>query len=404
MDINKILTHALKREASDIHLKHGVKPVIRRHGKLEVLDSSYERANGKDIAKMALSLMTPSQKDYFKENNEIDMGYNISGLGRFRLNVFKQMGLARAVFRNIPLTVPDFQALHLPRVVEQIANFERGLVLITGVTGSGKTTTSASIVDYINKHKKKHIITIEDPIEFALPDRRSLVSQRELRSDTPSFASALRSALRQDPDVIFVGEMRDQETVNTALLAAETGHLVISTLHTANTQESMSRILMHYESHKQIQIRNQLANTLKAIICQRLANRKDGGGFIPSVEVMINNTRIKELIIDPQRTSEIHSAIEDGFVSFGMQSFDQSLMQLITNGIIDYGEAERLSTNAKDFALRYKGIKSGSDRRWKDFEKTAIESKTYWDNVPNLEVESIVIEPKSRSKRRKHKK
>lgn len=404
MDINKILTHALKCEASDIHLKHGVRPVIRRHGKLEVLDSNLERVNGKDIAKMTLSLMTPSQKDYFKENNEIDIGYNISGLGRFRLNVFKQMGLARAVFRNIPLSVPDFQALHLPRIVEKIANIERGLVLITGVTGSGKTTTSASIIDYINKHKKKHIITIEDPIEFALPDRRSLVSQRELRSDTPSFVSALRSALRQDPDVIFVGEMRDQETVNTALLAAETGHLVISTLHTANTQESMNRILMHYESHQQIQVRNQLANTLKAIVCQRLANRKDGQGVIPVVEVMINNARIKELILDPQRTSEIHSAIEDGFVSFGMQSFDQSLMQLITNGIIDYGEAERLSTNAKDFSLRYKGIQSGSDRKWKGFEKTAIESKTYWDSVPKLEVESIVIEPKRRSKRRKHKK
>ncbi len=403
MDINKILTHALQREASDIHLKNGVKPVIRRHGQLEVLDSSYERINGKDIAEMALSLMSTSQKHSFQKNNEIDMGYSVSGLGRFRLNVFKQMGLARAVFRNIPFKVPDFQTLHLPPVVEQIANFERGLILVTGVTGSGKTTTCASIIDYINKNKKKHIITIEDPIEFALSDRRSLISQRELRSDTPSFAAALRSALRQDPDVIFVGEMRDQETVNTALLAAETGHLVISTLHTSNTHESISRILLHYESHKQIQIRNQLSTTLKAIICQRLAQKKDGTGPIPAVEIMINNARIKELIEDSNRTSEIHSAIEDGFISFGMQSFDQSLMQLITNEIIDYGEAQKLSTNPKDFALRYEGIKGGSDRKWKDFEKTAVESKTYWDNIPNLEIESIES-TETKPKKRKRKK
>lgn len=393
MHLNEILTQLVQKGASDLHLKHGIRPIIRLHGELDMLDKNMERLTGDVIKDMAYAIMSPEQKQQFEKYHEVDMGYGVSGLGRFRVNVFKQRGSVRMVIRSIPMQVPSFNHLQLPKVTENIANLERGLVLVTGVTGSGKSTTMASIVDYINNTKRKHVITIEDPIEYIIADRKSIISQRELGSDTISFASAIRSALRQDPDVILIGEIRDRESMDIALLAAETGHLVISTLHTADARETINRILVYYEPHEQLQMRVQIASVLRAVISQRLARRKDGQGVIPAVEVMLNTARIREMILDPQKTSHILDAIEEGHTSFGMQSFDQSLMQLLTEAKITYAEALQLSSNPDDFSLRTKGV-VGSDRKWNQFDKSG-EEKNYWNETPRLELDTLYRGPKS---------
>lgn len=390
MELNDILIQTIQRGASDVHLKHGIRPIIRRHGELEVLSKEAERMTGEKIESMAHSIMSPQQREIFNRTHEMDMGYGVAGLGRFRVNIFKQRGTVRIVIRSIPVEVPSFNQLNLPPKIEQISNYERGLILVTGVTGSGKSTTMAAIVDYINKTRSRHIITIEDPIEYIISDRKSIISQRELGGDTLSFKAALRAALRQDPDVILIGEIRDRETMDIALLAAETGHLVISTLHTADARETINRILVYYEPHEQIQIRVQLATVLRGVISQRLASRKDAQGVVPAVEIMLNTARIRDMILDAQKTSEILSAIEDGHMSYGMQSFDQSLMQLLTEDVIDYAEALQLSSYPEDFALRVKGVVSGDGARWENFDKAKTsENKTYWTELPRLELETL---------------
>jgi twitching motility protein PilT len=391
MHLNEILIQIVQKGASDLHLKHGIKPVIRRHGELEVLDKNIDRLTGEKIKEMAYAIMSPEQRAYFEKNHEVDMGYGVAGLGRFRVNVFQQRGTLRMVVRSIPMEVPSLNQLGLPKIMESIANFERGLLLVTGVTGSGKSTTMASLIDYINQTKRKHIITIEDPIEYIISDRKSIISQRELGSDTLTFSSAIRSAMRQDPDVILLGEIRDRETMDIALLAAETGHLVISTLHTADARETLNRILVYYEPHEQLQMRVQLASVMRAVVSQRLAKRKDNNGVIPAVEVMLNTTRIREMMLSPEKTNRILDAIEEGHVSYGMQSFDQSLMQLLTDGIIDYAEALQLSTNPDDFALRAKGV-VGSDPKWAGFDKEKNKGKqddAFWKELPRLELETL---------------
>ncbi len=391
MELNEILIQTIKRGASDVHLKHGIRPLIRRMGELEVLSPDAERMTGDKLLAMANSIMSPQQREIFERTHELDMGYGVSGLGRFRINIFKQRGTVRIVIRSIAMEVPSFNQLQLPKVVEKISNYERGLVLVTGVTGCGKTTTMASMIDYINQTRRKHIITIEDPIEYIIADKKSMISQRELGSDTLSFKSALRSALRQDPDVILIGEIRDKETMDIALLAAETGHLVISTLHTADARETINRILVYYEPHEQIQVRVQLATVLRAVIAQRLATLSNGNGVIPAVEILLNTTRVRDMILDPQKTVDILSAIEEGHIGYGMQSFDQSLMQLLTNGDIDYAEALQLSSHAEDFALRAKGIISGDGARWDNFDKPkGVDGKDYWKTLPRLELETII--------------
>lgn len=363
MKLDEILTLAVQKEASDVHLKAGLVPVIRKHGKLRPLQTGLPLLTAEELEQMALSIMDDEQRKTFLKNKEMDMGYGVPRVGRFRLNIFKQRGSTRMVIRNIPVTVPTLEQLNLPPVIEKLADNERGLVLVTGVTGSGKSSTLAAIINWINSNKNKHILTIEDPIEFLIADRKSIVSQRELGLDTMSFTTALRAALRQDPDVILIGEMRDRETIDIALVAAETGHLVLSTLHTLDAQESINRILSAYEPHQQMQIRLQLASVLKGIVSQRLARKKDKSGFVPAVEVLINNQRSKEMIEDPHKTKELHNAIEEGREIIGTQSFDQSLMELLKQGLIDYEEALRLSSNPEDFALRYSGI-SSSARNW----------------------------------------
>jgi twitching motility protein PilT len=364
MTLEEILRAALAKGASDVHLKVGVMPVIRRHGILRPLAANAPVLNAETIEQIAFSLMDAKQKEHFDNYREVDLGFGISGLGRFRINVFRQRGTIRMVIRNVPFEVPTIEQLNLPVAVRKVISMERGLVLVTGVTGSGKSSSLAAIIDEINRTTNKHIITIEDPIEYLIRDRKSIISQRELGVDSTTYSRALRAALRQDPDVILIGEMRDRETIETALLAAETGHLVFSTLHTLDATETINRIIAAFEPHQQSQIRLQLASVLKAVISQRLARKADGSGFVPAVEVMINNPRVREMIEDPDRTREIIRAIEEGQVAWGMQSFDQSLMELIGKRMIDEQEALSLSTSPEDLRVRLNGITAMDGKKW----------------------------------------
>jgi twitching motility protein PilT len=292
----------------------------------------------------------------------------VPGLGRFRVNVFQQRGTIGVVLRVIPFKIMSIEQLILPKVLEKIAAEQRGLILVTGTTGSGKSTTLAAMVDHINSNETCHIMTIEDPIEFLIRDKRSIVNQREVGVDTLSFAQALKSALRQDPDVILVGEMRDLETIETALTAAETGHLVLSTLHTLDATETITRIVSAFAPHQQKQVRLQLGSVLKGVVSQRLVPRADGKGRVAAVEVLVCNGRVREMIEDKERTKEITQAISQSFTTYGMQTFDQSLMMLFKQNIITYEEALRQSSNPDDFALRVSGISATSDSSWDSFE------------------------------------
>ncbi|MFQ5418312.1 MAG: type IV pilus twitching motility protein PilT [Myxococcota bacterium] len=372
--MNEILKIALKGGSSDIHLKPGLPPMFRVDGALVPLKNG-DRLAPDDLQTIAFGIMTPIQKARFDETREVDLAYGIAGLGRFRVNVFQQRGSVGIVFRVIPFGVKTIESLHLPKVIENIAMDQRGLVLVTGTTGSGKSTSLAAMIDYINSNRTCHIMTIEDPIEFLIRDRRSIVNQREIGVDTQSFANALRAALRQDPDVILVGEMRDFETIETALTAAETGHLVMSTLHTLDATETINRIISVFPPYQQKQVRLQLAAILKAVISQRLVPRADGKGRVPALEVLISTARVRECIADKERTKEIHDAIAKGFTTYGMQTFDQSLMQHVKSGLVTYDEALRHVSNPDDFALRFRGIASTSDGTWDDFETNDDEEK-----------------------------
>jgi twitching motility protein PilT len=374
MELNEILQVALRGGASDIHLKAGLPPMFRVDGSLVPLKDG-KRLPPEEVARMAFGIMNEFQKDKFKTTNEVDLAYGVPGLGRFRVNVFQQRGTIGAVLRVIPFKVLSIKELLLPPALEKIALEERGLILVTGTTGSGKSTTLASMIDHINANDTNHIMTIEDPIEFLIRDKRSIVNQREVGVDTMSFSQALKSALRQDPDVILVGEMRDQETIETALTAAETGHLVMSTLHTLDATETINRIISAFPPHQQKQVRLQLGAVLKAVVSQRLVPRADGKGRVAAVEVLKVTTRVKELIEDKDRTKEIPDAISQGHVTYGMQTFDQSLMSLVKNNLVTYQEALRQTTNPDDFALRFQGISSTSDSSWDGFDNKAGEEK-----------------------------
>jgi twitching motility protein PilT len=367
MDLNQILLEALSQEASDVHIKVGSPPIFRVNGVLQPWDR-YKPFDHNDVSKIAFSLMNDWQKERFIKNREVDMGYEVYGLGRFRVNVFQQRGKIRIALRIVPYQIKSLDELHLPRVISDIALEQRGLVLVTGTTGSGKSTTLASMIDIINTHRNCHIITIEDPIEFIHEDKKSIIDQREIGSDTSTFSSALRVALRQDPDVILVGEMRDFETIETALTAAETGHLVLSTLHTLNATETITRIISVFPPYHQKQVRLQLAGVLKGVISQRLVPRADGLGRVPAVEVLVSTARVRECIIEKDKTNEINDAIAKGYTTYGMQSFDQSLMFLLNESLITYEEALKHCSNPDDFALRVKGILATSDTTWDDFE------------------------------------
>ena len=374
MELNEILQVALRGGASDIHLKAGLPPMFRVDGSLVPLKDG-KRLPPEEVARMAFGIMNELQKEKFKATNEVDLAYGVPGLGRFRVNVFQQRGTVGAVLRVIPFKILSIKDLLLPPILEQIALDERGLILVTGTTGSGKSTTLAGMIDHINATETNHIMTVEDPIEFLIRDKRSIVNQREVGVDTMSFSQALKSALRQDPDVILVGEMRDLETIETALTAAETGHLVMSTLHTLDATETINRIISAFPPYQQKQVRLQLASVLKAVVSQRLVPRADGKGRVAAVEILKTTARVREMIEDKDRTKEIPDAIAQGHQTYGMQTFDQSLMSLVKNNLITYDEAKRQATNPDDFALRFSGISATSDSKWDDFDHKDGEAK-----------------------------
>lgn len=347
--------------------------MVRVNGRLLPFKDT-PRISAEELNRIAVSIMNNAQRDQFKQSNEIDLAYAVPGLGRFRVNIFQQRGAVGIVLRVIPLKVRSLSELNLPRVLEAIALEERGLVLVTGTTGSGKSTTLAAMVDHINVNKTVHVMTVEDPIEFMIRDKRSVVNQREVGVDTASFSQALKSALRQDPDVILVGEMRDLETIETALTAAETGHLVLSTLHTLDATETISRIVSVFPPHQQRQVRLQLGATLRAVVSQRLVTTKDKKGRVAALEVLRSTQRIRELIEDKERTREIHDAIAEGHVSYQMQTFDQSLMQHFREGSISYDEALKQASNPSNFALRVQGIESASDSKWDGFDRSKLDA------------------------------
>src|SRR5208283_167741 len=368
--IDTLLRTACENKASDLHLKVGNYPYLRVDGELHAL-TQYTRISSEDMLNMAFSMMTNRQKQKFKENAELDMAYGVAGLGRFRVNVFQQRGNVGMVLRVIPTKIRTLEELILPRVIDKICQEARGMVLVTGTTGSGKSTTLAAMIDRINSTSTDHIITIEDPIEFLHRDKKGFVNQREVEVDTTSFGAALRAALRQDPDVILVGEMRDLETIQTALLAAETGHMVFSTLHTMDATETIQRIIAVFPPPEQKQIRMQLASTLKAIISQRLVRKADGIGRAPAVEVLIATEYIKDCIINPDKTRMIHDAISSGVSQYGMQTFDQSLYDLYKQGLITLEEALGNSTNPDEFKLRIAGISNTADAAREEMEKSS---------------------------------
>ncbi len=360
MHINDLLKISVERKASDLHLKVGAHPIIRVDGELTPL-VDLKRLMQEDTIAMAFSIMSSRQKEKFKNNFEIDIAYSVPGLGRFRCNIFQQRGTVGMVCRVIPARILTVRDLLLPPILEKICEETRGLILVTGTTGSGKSTSLAAMIDYINSTRAEHIMTIEDPVEFLHRDKKSIINQRELEVDTRSFASAIRAALRQDPDVILVGEMRDFETVETALVAAETGHLVMSTLHTMDATETVNRIISVFPPHQQKQIRLQLAAVIKAVCSMRLLPRADGLGRVPAVEVMIATNYISDCIENKEKTKYIMDAIKAGTSQYGMQTFDQSLFQLYKTGLITLEEAIRRSTNPNEFKLKIQGIQSTSD-------------------------------------------
>jgi len=369
MHINDLLKIATERKASDLHLKVGSYPVIRVSGHLMAL-SELSRLTQEDTIAMAFSIMSGRQKQKFKDHFEIDLAYSVPGLGRFRVNIFQQRGTVGLVLRVIPSKILTIEELMLPPVLKTIADERRGLILVTGTTGSGKSTSLAAMIDYINTTRTEHIMTIEDPIEFLHRDKKSLVNQREVEVDTKGFATALRSALRQDPDVILVGEMRDYETIETALSAAETGHLVLSTLHTLDATETINRIISVFPPHQQKQIRLQMAAVLKAAVSMRLLPRTDGTGRVPAVEVMRATNFIRDCIENKDKTKMIHDAIAQGTSQYGMQTFDQSIYQLYKRDLITMEEALRRASNPDEFKLKLAGIESTADMANREMEGT----------------------------------
>jgi twitching motility protein PilT len=371
--IDDLLRVATSFGASDLHIKVGSFPFMRIGGELRpVMDSL--RLTQEDTLDMAFHIMSNRQKQRFKEVSEVDIGYGVPGIGRFRANIFQQRGTVGIVVRVIPDQTRNTNELGLPSVIERIAEEQRGLILVTGTTGSGKSTTLAAMIDRINSLRSGHIVTIEDPIEFLHRDKKSFVTQREVDVDTRSFAEALRGALRQDPDVILVGEMRDHETIETALTAAETGHLVLSTLHTLDATETVTRIVSSFPPHQQKSVRIQLAGILKAVISMRLVRAAKGVGRVPAVEVMVSTGFIRDCIMNEEKTSQIREAIAAGTSQYGMQTFDQSLFHLFQSGHISLEEALRGSSNPDEFRLRISGIRSASDQAKEDMERVTTVS------------------------------
>ncbi len=363
-DFKATITELVKRAGSDLHIKVGRPPMLRIRGDLiELKRSPLKPAQLKALAEQ---IMTPRQVKEFAEMKEADFAIGVPGVGRFRTNVFQQRGTLSFVFRAIPYQVKSTDELNLPKILNDIATKPRGLVLVTGITGSGKSTALASMLDYINRSRACNIITIEDPIEFLHKDVRSTISQREVGSDTLSFEGALRHVLRQDPDVIMIGEIRDRTTLDTAMKAADTGHLVFSTLHTTDATQTINRVISFFPPHEHDAVRNLLSTCLNAVISLRLVPTKDGKTRVPACEILINTAAVKDNIRDSEKALAIPSLIKEGGVQYGMQSFDQSLMDWYRKDVISYDDAVFYSSNPSEFALKVSGIDATSDRTFSD--------------------------------------
>jgi twitching motility protein PilT len=366
-----VLQQLVQRNASDLHLKVGRPPTLRLHGELVPLDGASLRPE--DLKGLAEQLMTPRQVKEFTDNKECDFAIGVPGIGRFRCNVYQQRGSLCYAMRAIPYQAKTLAELNLPKILEDIALKPRGLVLVTGITGSGKSTALAAMIQHVNEHRRANVITIEDPIEFLHRDINCNINQREVGTDTATFGQALRRVLRQDPDVILIGEIRDLETLDTALKAADTGHLVFSTLHTTDTTQTINRVLSFYPPHQQAEVRFSLASALQAVVSLRLVPRADKPGRVPAVEVLINTQTVRDQIRDMDKTLNIPDLIKEGTIQYGMQSFDQSLMSYYSQGIISYESAVFFATSPSEFALRVQGVAGTSDNSWSNFEKPAVE-------------------------------
>jgi twitching motility protein PilT len=395
MLIRKILQEMVERGASDLHVKVGTPPTLRIDGRLHQMD--VPAPSPSDIEEMAGQMMTEEQATRFQTEKEVDFAFGVQGLARFRANLYYQRNTISIALRTVPLEIPRIEELNLPAIVRELSERERGLVLVTGTVGSGKSTTLAAMIDHMNRERPRNIITIEDPIEFTYRDNLSMISQREVALDTQSYAQGLRHILRQDPDVILLGEIRDLETMRIALTAADTGHLVLTTLHTTNAAQTVNRVLSFYPEHQHTEVRFLLASTLAAIISLRLIPRADGQGRVPAVEVLICTEAVKEMILDAAKTMNLPAAIQEGVSTHGMQTFDQSLMDLYTRNLITLEEAVRNASNPSEFQLRIEGIHATSDTSWRSFEhaqpqgaakrreeaKVAEPAKSGWRKVRN---------------------
>jgi len=367
LNFKAVLQQLVQRGASDLHLKVGRPPTLRLHGELLPLEMAPLRPE--DLKALAETLMTPRQVKEFTDNKECDFAIGVPGIGRFRCNVYQQRGSLCYAMRAIPYQARTLDELNLPKVLEEIALKPRGLVLVTGITGSGKSTALAAMIQHINGHRHANVITIEDPIEFLHRDINCHINQREVGTDTATFGQALRRVLRQDPDVILIGEIRDLETLDTALKAADTGHLVFSTLHTVDATQTINRVMSFYPPHEQADVRFTLSSALQAIVSLRLAPRSDRAGRIPACEVLINTAAVRDNIRDLTASLNIPDLIRDGTVQYGMQSFDQSLMNWYSKGVISYESALFYATSPSEFALKVQGVAGASDTSWDNFKQ-----------------------------------
>ena len=353
MNIDDLLRHTVERGASDLHLKVGNVPFLRIDGDLQ--PTSHDVLTPPDTVAFGNTVMSEHKRREFEAHNEADIGYTLQGVGRFRINVFRQRGLVGLAVRRVRSEIPTFEELRLPEVMRTLADSPRGLVLMTGPTGTGKTTTIASMIGYINRSRRAHIVTIEDPIEVVHDDEMSIIQQREIGLDTDSYEAALRHVVRQDPDVIFVGEIRDAESALSAIQAAETGHLVISTLHTIDCMETINRVLDLFPPQQAKEVRTSFAGALRGIVSQRLVQKADGKGRVPAVEVLVNTGRVFDRLVDPEQTDSIVDVIADG-AYYGMQSFDQALVLLVKDGLVTVDEARRTASSPHDFDLQLSGV------------------------------------------------
>jgi len=366
MNIKVLLEKMIELEASDLHLKPGIPPVVRINGKLQRI--SFPAPTPREMEEVARKILTPLQREKFESTREVDFAFGVTGLARFRANFYVQRSSIAMVFRHVPVTIQSVEELGIPKVITDLALRPRGLILVTGTVGSGKSTTMASMIQAINKNLEASIITIEDPIEFLHRDDKAIINQREVGSDTSSFNDALRHILRQDPNVIMVGEIRDVETMEIALKAADTGHLVLSTLHTVDAAQTVNRIISFFPPHHHQEIRYLLASTLQGVISQRLIRRAEGKGRVAAVEILVTSGTVRDCIINPDKTSLLPQVMRESVTTHSMQTFDQALMKLYQDGVIKLDDALRASSKPHELTLRLKGIQGTSDQTWKGFE------------------------------------